>query len=274
MGIYDLLESNTSEIKPHILSTDTHGVNHVNFAVLHCFGYQFAPRYRDFVEEAKDIYGFKHPAAYKDYLIKPKRKINKALFSSEWDNIQRIMASLATKNTTQSIIISKLSSYARRNRTKKALWELDNIIKSLHILRYIDDLIYRQHIQKALNRGEAYHKLRRAIFFANLGRLRASSPVEQQIWHECGRLVANNIILYNARLLSSLLQQAEAEGNTEAIEKIKKISLIAWRHINLYGRYEFNQLLSLLDIHALIKKIDLSKLDDTEEEEPLLPFGG
>lgn len=272
--VYDLLQSNTSEIKPHILSTDTHGVNHVNFAVLHCFGYQFAPRYRDFVEEAKDIYGFKYSAAYKDYLIKPKRKINKALFSSEWDNIQRIMASLATKNTTQSIIISKLSSYARRNRTKKALWELDNIIKSLHILRYIDDLVYRQHIQKALNRGESYHKLRRAIFFANLGRLRASSPVEQQIWQECGRLVANNIILYNARLLSTLLKQAEAGGNTEVIEKIKKISLIAWRHINLYGRYEFNQLLSFLDMQALIKQIDLCRLDKLEEEELLLPFGG
>jgi hypothetical protein len=43
--IFDLLMSNSSEINPNILSTDTHGVNHVNFALLDLFGYTFAPRY-------------------------------------------------------------------------------------------------------------------------------------------------------------------------------------------------------------------------------------
>ncbi len=43
--IFDLLMSNTSDIIPDVLSTDTHGVNHVNFALLDLFGYQFAPRY-------------------------------------------------------------------------------------------------------------------------------------------------------------------------------------------------------------------------------------
>ncbi|SLW89775.1 transposase [Klebsiella pneumoniae] len=41
--IFDLLMSNTSDIIPDVLSTDTHGVNHVNFALLDLFGYQFAP---------------------------------------------------------------------------------------------------------------------------------------------------------------------------------------------------------------------------------------
>ena len=37
-------------------------------------------------------------------------------------NIQRIMASLAQKDITQATIVRKLSSYARQNQTKKALW--------------------------------------------------------------------------------------------------------------------------------------------------------
>ena len=36
------------------------------------------------------------------------------------------------------MIVSKLSTYRRQNRTKKALWEFDNIIKSLHLLDYVD----------------------------------------------------------------------------------------------------------------------------------------
>ena len=41
--IFDLLYNNTSDVKPDILSTDTHGANRYNFAILHFFGYQFAP---------------------------------------------------------------------------------------------------------------------------------------------------------------------------------------------------------------------------------------
>jgi hypothetical protein len=38
---------------------------------------------------------------------------------AEEDNIQHILASLALKVTRQSVIIAKLSSYPRKNRTKK-----------------------------------------------------------------------------------------------------------------------------------------------------------
>ncbi|MDA5069743.1 Tn3 family transposase, partial [Klebsiella pneumoniae] len=41
----DYLQQCPSDIIPDVLSTDTHGVNHVNFALLDLFGYQFAPRY-------------------------------------------------------------------------------------------------------------------------------------------------------------------------------------------------------------------------------------
>src|SRR5258708_26173718 len=85
-----------------------------------------------------------------------------ALIVKEWPNIQRILASLAQKDVTQATIVRKLSSYARQNQTKKALWELDHIRQTIHILDFIDDLELRQSVQKALNRGEAYHRMRRA----------------------------------------------------------------------------------------------------------------
>ena len=44
--VYDILANNTTDIRPNIHSTDTHGTNEVNFVILAAFGYQFAPRYR------------------------------------------------------------------------------------------------------------------------------------------------------------------------------------------------------------------------------------
>jgi len=45
--VFDILHNNTTDIKPERHSTDTHGTNQVNFLLLLCDGYQFAPRYRD-----------------------------------------------------------------------------------------------------------------------------------------------------------------------------------------------------------------------------------
>ncbi|MBU3093593.1 transposase [Clostridium sp. CF011] len=45
--VFDILYNNTSDIQTDIHSTDTHGANEVNFAILHFFDYRYAPRYKD-----------------------------------------------------------------------------------------------------------------------------------------------------------------------------------------------------------------------------------
>jgi TnpA family transposase len=103
--VFDLLFNNTTEIQPEIHSTDTHGTNEVNFALLHLFGYQFAPRYRDIQTKMREtLYGFQHPTQYGAMLLKPIRKLNTRLIVEEWENLQRIFVSLALKTTTQHII--------------------------------------------------------------------------------------------------------------------------------------------------------------------------
>ena len=238
--VFDLLFNNTSDIKSKIHSTDSYGTNEVNFAILHIFGYMFAPRYKNLSSRAKSIYSFSSQSEYQNCLLKPIRKINTRLIKEEWENIQKIIVSLALKSTTQSTIIGKLSSYERKNRTKKALWEFDNIIKTLYILNYVDSPYLRQNVQKAINRGESHHKLKKAIFYANFGKFRVKTELEQQIWSECTRLIANSIIFYNAFILSKLLEHMEAIESHEKASIIKKLSPVAWRHINLYGKYEFH----------------------------------
>jgi TnpA family transposase len=255
--VFDILENNTTDIQPDVHSTDTHGTNEVNFAILHLFGYQFAPRYKDIHGKVSDsLYGFKHPSQYGDLLIKPIRKINQKLIIPEWENIQRIMVSLALKTTTQSIIVGKLSNYARKNKTKRALWEYDNIIKSLYLLDYIDSPPLRQNVQKALNRGENYHQLRRAVSYANFGKLRFKNEYEQQIWGECARLITNCIIYYNATILSHLLADKEKAGDVHYANMLKRISPVAWKHINLLGRYEFSKKPKDIKMNEIIHQLD------------------
>ena len=70
--VFDILFNNTTDIQSEVYSTDTHGTNEVNFALLHVFGYQFAPRYRDIETKVREaLYGFKHPTQYGNVLLKP-----------------------------------------------------------------------------------------------------------------------------------------------------------------------------------------------------------
>lgn len=253
---FDLLYNNTSEVDPHRLSVDTHGTNHVNFALLNIFGYQFAPRYKKLDSQHRRIYGFHKPKYYKDLPVKPISKIKKQPIIDEWPNIQKIILSLALKSTTQSTIVRKLSSSLRKNRTKKALWEYDKIHQSLYILNYIDNLTLRQSVQKALNRGEAYHRLKRAVFHVNQGKFRVKTELEQHIWSECTRFLTNCIIFYNAYLLSTLLTQKEQEGKQAEAEIIKRISPVAWRHVNLLGRFEFHRQQNAINMEEMIRLLE------------------
>ncbi|MGF6298130.1 hypothetical protein OKW42_001460 [Paraburkholderia sp. WC7.3d] len=103
------------------------------------------------------------------------------------------MASLGQKQVSRATIVCKLSSY---------------------ILRFINDVDLRQSVQRALNRGEAYHRLRRAVAFVNGGKLRVHTEAEQQLWNKCARLIANAIIHYNTALLSRVHEQKRAAGDT------------------------------------------------------------
>jgi TnpA family transposase len=240
---------------------EEHGTNQVNFALLNMFNYQFAPRYQAIQKKVRtSLYGFRHPTAYGDALIKPIRKVNTALIIEEWPNLQRIFVSLVLKTTTQSIIVGKLNAYARKNKTRQALWEYDSIFQSLYLLDFIDSATLRQNVQRALNWGENYHQLRRAVSYANFGKLRFTTEEEQQIWSECSRLITNCIIFYNALILSLLLAKKEAAGDAVGALLVTQISPIAWQHINFYGRYEFIKGPEPINVEAIIEKLALESL--------------
>ncbi len=249
--VFDILYNTTTDVHPERHSTDTHGANQVNFFLLHAFGYQFAPRYRDLHKKLEGLVGSHHPNQYAGALIKPGRKTLDALIVREWPNIQRILASLAQKDVTQATIVRKLSSYARQNQTKKALWELDSICRTIHILDFIDDPMLRQSVQKALNRGEAYHRLRSAIAYVHAGKLRVKTEAEQQVWHECTRLMANAIIYYNTLLLSHVAEQKVEAGDQDAFAMLQGVSPVAWRHVHLTGTFDFSASAPPIDLAAL-----------------------
>ena len=144
-------------------------------------------------------------------------------------------------------IILKLFNYRVCDSANRAL--LEN--KAARIATISTHPIYVMR-GKALNRGEAYHRLRRAVAFVNGGKFRVQTEAEQQIWNECSRLITNAIIYYNTALLSGVFEQKQAVGDQVAMDALRGISPVAWQHINLFGTFEFNSVGRKIDIAALV----------------------
>ena len=259
---FDLLYNNASDIKPGTLTSDNHGINNVNFAILDLFGYQFAPRYAKFkyafYDQFEIIFG-------SEISIRLKKPINTKLIIDEWDEIQRIICSLSRKTTTQSTIIKKLSNNKRNNRTLAALHEYDRLIKCLYLLDYVDNKTLRQFVQQALNRGEAYHQLRKAISSINGNQFRGGNDYDVAKWNDCARLVANCIIYYNCALLSGLVDKFHKENKQSLIDMITNLSPVAWRHIQLSGHYDFGGVKEGIDVALLLEDIDPYSIDSILE---------
>jgi len=77
------------------------------------------------------------------------------------------------------------------------------------------------------------------------------------------------VIFYNAFILSRLLDKKEKMKQYEDADLIKRISPIAWRHINLYGQYEFYRDTTSINVDELIgtleKKFIWHQLAESEQ---------
>jgi TnpA family transposase len=248
---FDLLYNNSSDIQPNTLSTDTHGTNNVNFAILDFFGYTFAPRYAKMKRVFFNLFEVSEEDGGR---IQLKKEINHKLIAQEWDEIQHIVCSLSRKTTTQSTIIRKLSN--GNSRTLTALHEYDRLIKSIYVLEYVDNSTLRHYVQQALNRGEAYHQLKRAITSVNGNKFRGGNDYQVSQWNDCARLISNCIIYYNSALLSAFLQIQERNGRQYIVDIISRLSPVAWQHINLNGEYAFNKDRKEIDLAGLLNNIE------------------
>ena len=253
--VLDIVYNNSSDLNIKAVSGDMHSVNRVNFALMYLFGYEFMPRLTSInLKAEKNLVAFKGMQGLKRDLIKPSSRINTKLIIKEWSNIQRILASIAIKDASQSTIIRKLSSYSRKNDTLKALIEFDKIIMSIYILKYINDIHLRRVVHRSLNRGESFHQLRIALLQVGGKKILGKSENALEISNQCNRLLTCCIIYYNAMLLSELMNQAELTGDNQLCEKIKRLSPVAWQHISFLGNFVFSPNPQLIDIKGIVEK--------------------
>lgn|GEM_PF-1626552 len=257
--VFDIHYNNITDIVPDAITGDMHSINKANFAILHWFKVYFRPRFTNLETQLKHLYCGDEPENYHDYYIKPvgQTQIDKKLIVEEWPKIKQIILTLANKEITQNKIIKKLCTY-KQTRTLKAIFEFDKLIRSIYTLKYLMDPKLQQDVHRSQNRIESFHQLRAAIASVNgKKQLSGKTDIEIDISNQCGRLIANIIVYYNSALLSLILEKYKSCNNTKAIEKLKRVSPVAWQHIHLLGHYAFCSNKCPIDLEEIISVLQI-----------------
>jgi TnpA family transposase len=256
--VFDIWYRNTSDIVPTTITGDMHSVNKANFAILHWYGLRFEPRFTNLGDQLAELYCADDPALYEKYLIRPVGQIDLPLIICEKPNLDQIVATLGLKEMTQGTLIRKLCTYTAPNPTRRAIFEFDQLVRSIYTLRYLRDPQLERSVHRSQNRIESYHQLRSAI--AQVGgkkELTGRTDIEIDISNQCARLIANAIIYYNSAILSRLLIKYQVSGNAKALALITQVSPAAWRHILLNGHYTFHSDGKAIDLDAIIAGLNL-----------------
>ncbi|HEX5484153.1 MAG TPA: Tn3 family transposase, partial [Terriglobia bacterium] len=113
---------------------------------------------------------------------------------------------------------------------------------SLFILRYIDDPVLRQAIEKQMDRIEHVRRFTRAVSVGSPREFLQAEKEDQEMEEACKRLIKNCIICWNYLYLSQKLEEIKDPATREAVlDAVAHSSAAAWLHLNLLGEYDFTE---------------------------------
>jgi TnpA family transposase len=236
--VLDEILGNESELPLLNHTVDTGGFTEVDFALFSLLGRGYWPRLRDIGDQ--QLYRLGKSVKYKHIEPLLKGTLNEKFMVDNYDEMLRIAGSLQLGYVTASLFISKLQARPQQNMLTRVLQEYGKLEKTIFILRYIQNPLFRRVINLQLNKGEQVHDLRQFIHFANEGKIRTHLEEEQINEASCLNLVVNAIILWNTVYMQAIIEQLRKEGYQVSDNDLRHLGPARHGHINPYGHYTFN----------------------------------
>jgi TnpA family transposase len=236
--ILDEILGNESELPLVNHTVDPAGFTEVDFALFGLLGHGFWPRLRDLADQ--HLYRIRKTEKYPHVAPLLKGTINEKLIIDNYDEMLRVAGSLQIGFVTASLFISKLQARPQQNMLTRVLQEYGRLEKTIFILRYIQDPVFRRDINLQLTKGEQVHDMRQFLHFANEGKIRSHLEEEQINEASCLNLVVNAIILWNTIYMQEIVKQLRKDGYHINDDDLKHLGPARHEHINPYGNYIFN----------------------------------
>jgi TnpA family transposase len=229
-----ILDNDTAlAIREH--TSDTNGFTEHLFGLCVLLGITFMPRLKDLPDQV--LSRIDRDADYGALQPLLRGRINVELILEQWDQLVRLAASLKDRLTPAHVVMQRLANANASDRLAGALSQLGRLMKTLHILRYIQEEELRDTIQLQLNRGEFRHILAKSLFFANWGSFRSGDYEEVMNKASCLSLLSNAVLVWNTVHITRVVDQLRAAGHPVKDEDLARVSPLAHAHVIPNGSY-------------------------------------
>ena len=229
-----ILDNDTAlAIREH--TSDTNGFTEHLFGLCALLGITFMPRLKDLPDQV--LSRIDRDADYGALQPLLRGRINVDLILEQWDQLVRLAASLKDRLTPAHVVMQRLANANASDRLAGALTQLGRLMKTLHILRYIQEEPLRDAIQLQLNRGEFRHILAKSLFFANWGSFRSGDYEEVMNKASCLSLLSNAVLVWNTVHIARIVDQLRAAGHEVKDEDLARVSPLAHAHVIPNGSY-------------------------------------
>jgi TnpA family transposase len=229
-----ILDNDTNlAIREH--TSDTNGFTEHLFALCALLGINFMPRLKDLPDQV--LSRIDRDADYGALQSLFRGRINIELILEQWDQLVRLAASLKDRLTPAHVVMQRLVNANASDRLAGALSQLGRLMKTLHILRYIQEEPLRDAIQLQLNRGEFRHILAKSLFFANWGTFRSGDYEEVMNKASCLSLLSNAVLVWNTVHIAGIVDQLRAAGHVVEDEDLARVSPLIHAHVIPNGSY-------------------------------------
>ncbi len=234
--VLDGLLENDTLLRPREHYTDTHGFTEQFFGLCHLLGISFMPRLKDLKDQ--QLYRIDRATSHSAVDALYRGVVDVALIRDQYDALVRIASSLRNRTAPAHVVLERLA--ASSDRPARALTMLGRIVKTIHILRYLQDAAIRDRVQLQLNRGESRHELARRLFFANQGAFRTGDYEEIMNKVSALAVLSNAVLVWNTVRMTEILRALQTTSGAPAeATDIARISPLAHAHVIPSGTYHF-----------------------------------
>jgi TnpA family transposase len=233
--ILDIIQNCDADIQPDTLHGDTQSQSTPVFALAYLLGIQLMPRIRGI----KKLTFFRPDSKvrYKHIDALFAGSINWELIVTHLPDMYRIVLSIKAGKLAPSAILRRLGTQSRKNKLYFAFRELGRVVRTIYLLKYINDVELRKVVHAATNKGEQFNNFTKWLFFGNDSIIAENIRYEQSKIIKYNQLVANLAILHNVASITQILKQLQGEGHNISAEAVAGLGPYWTNQINRFGSY-------------------------------------
>lgn len=237
LHMIDVIFSQAGGRRPEVIVADAGSYSDVVFGLVNLLGMEYRPALADLPDQR--LWRTDPVADYGPLNTAARGRLDLERVRRHWDDILRVVASIYTGSVAAYDVMRMLSREGRPTPLGEAIASYGRIFKSLHVLTYAADEVYRRDIKGIRNLQEGRHDLAATIFHGRKGELRQHyyKGMEDQLG--ALGLVLNCMVLWTTRYQDAALRQLRAAGYPVLDEDVARLSPFVRKHLNVHGRYSF-----------------------------------